>query len=385
MILLILDSVGAGAGPDAADYGDEGADTLGNIARHVSGLRVPNLQRLGLGNILSIEGVGKMAASQGAFGKMAHSTTGKDSACGHWELAGLELRSPLATFPDGLPDDVINHLERRTGRRILGNVATSAEAALQAFGDQHLAGGQWILTTSSNSVVHLSAHEEAVSQDELYEACQTARDLLDPHRIGRVIARPFVGPRDGRFEHTRHRRDFTLMPPRPTVLDHCHNGGVSVVGIGRIDDLFCGRGLEESMPTQGNTDGMIKTVETMTRLERGLVITNLADFDTRYGHPRDPDGYAHCLEEFDVQLAMLLSRSRDTDLMLLTADHGNDPTRDGSDHSREYVPLLAAGPSTAAGVDLGIRSSLADVGATIADVFGVEPPEAGESFLSEIS
>ncbi|MEM7581751.1 MAG: phosphopentomutase [Acidobacteriota bacterium] len=385
VILIILDSVGAGAAPDAADYGDEGSDTLANTARQVGGVRLPNLQRLGLGNLTEIQGVPPMAAPVGAFGRMVQSAAGKDSAGGHWELAGLQLDAPLASFPQGLPKVLANELTRITGRGVLPAVATAHEAELQALGPEHMATGSWIVTTSNSSVVHISAHEDVVPLDELYDACRAARTLFDAHRVGRVVASPFTGPRKDRFEHTRRRRDYALMPPRATVFDRCQSHGVPVVGIGRIEELFCGQGLDDSLPTQGNTDGMIKTVEILSRLDRGLVVTNLGDFDTRYGHARDPGGYARCLEEFDVQLAMLLSRARDNDLLLLTADHGNDPTRQGWDHSREYVPILAVGPAKAAGVDLGTRTSFADVGATICEVFGTLAPEAGEGFYGAIS
>ena len=384
VILVILDSAGAGPAPDATDYGDQGANTLTHTAREVGGLRLPNLERLGLGNIVSIEGVARMKAALGAYGVMQKASPGKDSATGHWELAGLETRKPFATFPDGFPPEITQAFERETGRGILGNRVDGDQAILDELGEEHLATGKWIVYTSSDSVFQVAAHQSVVSAEDLYDSCLIARDILDPYRVCRVIARPFRG-RAGKFEPTHHRRDFTMPPPRPTVLDHLRARGLPVVGIGKVSDIFSGRGVSETVHSQGNTDGMIKMVETMTRLDDGLVVTNLVDFDARYGHRRDPQGYARCLEEFDIQLAMLLSRRRDGDLVLLTADHGNDPTRPGSEHTRELVPVIAAGPPSAAGVRLGARRSLADVGATIADVFGVEPPEIGESFLEEIS
>ena len=384
VILLILDSVGAGPAPDAAAYGDDGANTLTNTSAKVGGLRLPNLERLGLGNIASIEGVSRIKASLGAYGRMRKLSPGKDSATGHWEIAGLETRKPFATFTDGFPPEITHAFERETGRGVLGNRAASGQAMLEELGEEHLATGRWIVYTSADSVFQVAAHENVMPAEELYESCRIARRILDPYRVCRVIARPFRG-RPGRFEPTYQRRDFSMPPERPTVLDNLRARGLPVIGVGKVSDIFSGRGVSETIHSQGNTDGMIKMVESMARLDRGLVVTNLVDFDTRYGHRRDPRGYARCLEEFDIQLAMLLSRSQDGDLLLLTADHGNDPTLPGSNHTREMVPILAAGPPSAAGVNLGTRRSLADVGATIADVFGVEPPEIGESFLKEIS
>ncbi len=385
VILLVLDSVGAGPAPDSAAYGDEGANTLTNTARHVGGMRLPNLERLGLGNVTSIEGVAKLKASQGAWGKMQKVSAGKDSATGHWEIAGLKVEEQFATFPDGFPPEITQAFERETGRGILGNRVTSGTEILEELGEEHLETGRWIVYTSADSVFQVAAHQEVMPAEELYDGCRAARRILDPYRVCRVIARPFKGRRPGKFTPTYQRRDFSMPPPRPTVFDHLRARGLPVTGVGKVSDIFSGRGVSETIHSQGNTDSIIKMIEAMTRFDQGLVVTNLVDFDTRYGHRRDPRGYARCLEEFDIQLAMLLSRSRDGDLVLLTADHGNDPTQPGSDHTRELVPIIAAGPPSAAGIDLGTRQTLADVGATIAEVFGVEPPETGESFLKEIS
>ncbi len=384
VILLILDSVGAGPAPDAGAYGDDGASTLTNTARKVGGMRLPNLERLGLGKIVPIDGVAPIKAALGAYGKMQKVSPGRDSATGHWEIAGLETREPFATFPDGFPPEITQAFERETGRGILGNRAASGQVMIDQLGEEHLATGRLIVYTSADSVFQVAAHDSVMPAEELYDNCKAARRILDPYRVCRVIARPFKG-RAGKFESTYQRRDFAMPPSRPTVFDHLRARGLPVIGVGKVSDIFSGRGVSETIHTQGNTDGIIKMIEAMTRLESGLVVTNLVDFDSRYGHRRDPRGYARCLEEFDIQLAMLLSRSQDGDLLLLTADHGNDPTRPGSDHTRELVPILAAGPSSTAGVNLGTRRCLADVGATIADVFGVEPPEIGESFLKKIS
>ncbi len=385
VILLILDSVGAGPAPDAAAYGDEGANTLTHTARQVGGLRLPNLERLGLGNVVQIDGVARHKATQGAWGKMQKVSPGKDSATGHWEIAGHAVDEPFATFPDGFPPEITQAFERETGRGVLGNRAASGTQIIEELGEEHLETGRWIVYTSADSVFQVAAHQDVMPAEELYEGCRAARRILDPYRVCRVIARPFRGRKQGKFMPTYQRRDFSMPPDRPTVFDHLRARGLPVIGVGKVSDIFSGRGISETIHSQGNTDGIIKMIEAMSRFDQGLVVTNLVDFDTRYGHRRDPQGYARCLEEFDIQLAMLLSRSRDGDLLLMTADHGNDPTRPGSDHTRELVPVIAAGPPSAAGVDLGTRRTLADVGATIAEVFAVEPPEIGESFLEEIS
>ncbi len=384
VILLILDSAGAGSAPDSAAYGDEGASTLANTASQVGGLRLPNLERLGLGNVVGIEGVGRLKASQGAWGTMQKVSPGKDSATGHWEIAGLGIEEPFATFPDGFPPEITQAFERETGRGILGNRRASGSEIINELGEEHLETGRWIVYTSADSVFQVAAHQDVMPVEELYDGCRAARRILDPYRVCRVIARPFKGRGPGKFTSTYQRRDYSMPPPRTTVFDNLRARGLPVTGVGKVSDLFSGRGVSETIHSQGNTDGIIKMIEAMARFEQGLVVTNLVDFDTRYGHRRDPQGYARCLEEFDIQLAMLLSRSQDGDLVLLTADHGNDPTWPGTDHTRELVPILAAGPPSAAGVDLGNRGSLADVAATIAEVFGVEPPEIGESFLQEI-
>ncbi len=384
VILVILDSAGAGPGPDSAACGDAEASTLANTAHAVGGLRLPNLERLGLGNIVPIEGIARIKASQGAYGRMRRVSPDKDSATGYWELAGLETDKPFATFAGGFPPEITQAFERETGRGILGNRQAAGQMILEEHGEEHLATGRWIIYTSANSVFQVAAHEDIVPPDELYDSCHLARRILDPYRVLRVVARPFRG-RPGQFVSTYQRRDFSMPPPRPTVFDHLRARGIPVVGVGKVSDFFSGRGVSETIYSRGNTDGVIKMIEAMTRLDRGLVVTNLVDFDTRYGHRRDPRGYARSLEEFDIQLAMLLSRSQDGDLLLLTADHGKDATLPGTDNTRELVPILAAGPPSAAGINLGTRRSLADVGATIAEVVGVAAPEIGECFSEEIS
>jgi phosphopentomutase len=385
-ILIVLDSVGAGAAPDAATYGDEGANTLANTARAVGGLAVPTLQALGLGNITAIAGVPPATRARGAFGKMTEMSAGKDTTTGHWEIAGLKVDRAFPLFPDGFPSAILDPFRARTGRGVLGNKPASGTAILDELGAKHMATGDLIVYTSGDSVFQVAAHEEVVPLDELYRACQIARAILDEHAVGRVIARPFVGPGPGAFTRTYHRRDFSLPPPAPTVLDRLLERDVPVVGVGKIHDIYAGRGISEEIHSEGNTDGMAKTAAALDRVDRGLIMTNLVDFDSLYGHRRNPAGYAGCLQEFDGQLAELWARLRpERDLALITADHGTDPTMPGTDHTREYVPLLCFGPRKAAGVDLGVRTTFADLGATLAELFGVAAPDRGQSFLSAIA
>jgi len=385
VILLVMDSVGAGAAPDADRYGDAGSSTLGHVAEAAGGADLPTLAGLGLGNILPLRGMKPARAPRGAFGKCAELSAGKDTATGHWELAGLRIDQPFRTFPDGFPEEILAPFRQRTGRGVLGNVPASGTEIIETLGAQHVATGDLIVYTSADSVFQIAAHEDVVPIAELYEICRIARDILDPYGVGRVIARPFVGPRPGEYKRTYNRRDFAMPPPEPTVLDRLHEGGWPVIGIGKIPDIYCGRGISEDIHTEGNLDGMKHTREVLGRVDRGLVFVNLVDFDTLYGHRRDPAGYYACLREFDAELAAM-ERMIDPgrDLVLITADHGNDPTFPGTDHTREYVPLLAFGPAAAAGVDLGTRDSFADVGATIADIFQVAPPSNGHSFLPEL-
>jgi phosphopentomutase len=385
VLLIVMDSVGAGATPDADRYGDAGADTLGHTAEAVGGADLPTLAALGLGNLAAMRGVKPATAARGAHGRLAELSAGKDTATGHWELAGLRIDDPFPTYPDGFPEEILAPFRDRTGRGVIGNIPASGTEIIQQLGGQHVATGDLIVYTSADSVFQIAAHEDVVPIAELYEICRIARSILDPYNVGRVIARPFVGPRPGEFQRTYNRRDFAMPPPSPTVLDRMHEAGWPVVGIGKIGDIYCGRGLSEDIHTAGNLDGMKHTREVLGRIDRGLVFLNLVDFDTLYGHRRDPAGYYGCLREFDGELAGLDSMiDPGRDLVLITADHGNDPTFPGTDHTREYVPLLAYGPKSAAGVDLGDRGSFADVGATVAEIFGVEAPANGESFLAAI-
>jgi len=381
-IVLVLDSVGAGALPDAAAYGDAGSDTLGNIARQV-GLRVPALRRLGLGKVAAIGGEAPPAVPDAAFGRMAEASPGKDSVTGHWELAGLVLDRAFPAFPEGFPPEVMAEFERRIGRGTLGNKAASGTVIIEELGPEHLRTGRPIVYTSVDSVFQIAAHEDVVPPPALYEMCAAAYAIVvDGLGLGRVIARPFVGAPGG-FRRTANRRDFAMPPPEPTVLDRVSAAGWPVVAIGKIEDLFAGRGITRAVHTRSDDDGMDRLTAAIDEAGRGLVFANLVDFDSAYGHRNDVAGYAGNLERFDARLAALLPRLGPRDLLLITADHGNDPTTPSTDHSRELVPLLVTGAAVARGADLGLRATFADVGQTLAELFGVGPLPHGTSFLRE--
>jgi phosphopentomutase len=382
VILIVLDSVGAGELPDASAYGDEGSDTIGNVARAVP-LNVPTLRRLGLTRVTSVGG-DTAAAPEGAFGRMAEASPGKDSVTGHWELAGLVLDRPFPVFPDGFPAEIMNAFEARIGRGTLGNKAASGTAIIDELGPEHLRSGKPIVYTSADSVFQIAAHETVIPVPQLYEFCEIAFELVGLGRgVGRVIARPFVG-QPGAFQRTANRRDFALTPFEPTLLDALTAAAVPVVAIGKIEDLFAGRGISRAVHTSSDADGMDQVESALETTSRGLIFANLVDFDTVYGHRNDAPGYAANLERFDRRLAAFLARIGARDLLILTADHGNDPTTPSTDHSREHVPLFLYGPSVRAGVDVGVRSTFADLGQTIADLFGVGPLKHGTSFLDVV-
>lgn len=378
---IVLDSVGIGALPDANRYRDEGANTLGHIAERV-GLHLPHLAEMGLGNIAPMKGIGPVPKPTAHYGKMAEVSVGKDTTTGHWELMGLRVEIPFKTYPNGFPQGLIEAFEQATGRRVIGNKPASGTAIIEELGNEQMETGAWIVYTSADSVFQIAAHEEVIPLDELYRACEIARELtLKPeYAVGRVIARPYIG-KPGAFERTANRRDFSVKPPKPTVMNRLLEAGYEVLAIGKISDIFAGEGITESIHTVSNQHGVEATLEAMKRDFQGLSFTNLVDFDSKYGHRRDPEGYKKALEEFDARIPELRSRLKPDDLLIITADHGNDPTYHGTDHTREYVPLLVYHPSIHAGKDLGIRSTFADVAATIADNFEVQNPEHGESFL----
>jgi phosphopentomutase len=384
VILIVLDSVGCGDAPDAGNYGDEGSNTLTNTARAVGGLRLPHLGQLGLGNITPIEGVPAVAAPIGAYGRLTEISPGKDTTTGHWELAGLVLSRPFPTYPDGFPADLIARFEHRTGRETLGNYPASGTVIIQELGEEHLLTGKPIVYTSADSVFQIAAHEEVIPVDELYRMCQIARELLTgEHAVARIIARPFAGEA-GNFTRTERRKDYSLVPFRDTLLDVLKANGQEVIGVGKIEDIFAHRGLTQTDHTLNNMAGVEAVLKFMASDSDGLIFANLVDFDMLYGHRNNPRGYADALEEFDARLPEIQAALRSGDVLMLTADHGNDPTTPSTDHSREQVPILVTGSQVHRNLKLGTRGSFADVAATIAELLGVAWDGAGESFARTI-
>lgn len=371
VILIVLDGVGIGALPDAGNYGDSAANTLLHIAEAEGGVHLPNLQRLGLGNILDLPGIPPAEPARAHFGRMQTCGAGKDSTTGHWEICGVTPLQPFATYPHGFPDEIITAFEEQTGLIPLGNIAASGTDVLRHFGEEHLRTGRPIIYTSVDSVFQIAAHEEIIAPERLYEICRIARGILDPYRVARVIARPFIGTTAHTFKRTRRRHDFSMLPTMPTLLDDLVEKELTVYAIGKINDLFAGQGISFSVSTENNQEGMEQTVAALKVVERGLIFTNLIDFDMEYGHRLDVNGFARALERFDASLASLLMALAPTDLLLITADHGCDPTTAGSDHSREYVPLLVWHPEMVEGRDLGTRATFADLAATIASTFSL--------------
>jgi phosphopentomutase len=384
VVLIVLDSVGCGDAPDAADYGDTGANTLGNIARAVGGLQLPNLGQFGLGNLTEIVGVPPVAQTVGIYGRLTEVSAGKDTTTGHWELSGVILPKPFPTYPQGFPQDLLTLYERRIGRKTIGNYPASGTEIIKDLGAEHMRTGQPIVYTSADSVFQIAAHEEVISIAELYELCQTAREVLTgDHAVGRVIARPFVGT-PGNFQRTERRKDFSLEPLTTTILDAVKSAGLAVMGVGKIEDIFAHRGLTASKHTGNNMAGIDATLEFLATAAPGLIFTNLVDFDSLYGHRNDPRGYAQALEAFDQRLPELTASLRPGDVLMITADHGNDPTTPGTDHSRERVPILINGPHVQPGHSLGTRSSFADVAATTAAVLGIPWSGPGLSFADQL-
>jgi phosphopentomutase len=382
MVILVADGVGCGAAEDAASYGDAGADTLGNLASRVGGLALPNLGALGLGHVTRISGVPPVPAPRGAVGVMREASAGKDTITGHWEMAGVVTADAFPTYPEGFPPEIIRPLEKIAGRSIIGNKPASGTTIIEELGPEHMATGALIVYTSADSVLQIATHNDIVPVAELHRICAEARTLVDPFRIGRVIARPFVGKAGG-FRRTYDRRDWPIVCPEDTLLDRLTAAGVPVTGIGKIGDIFGGRGLDESVHSAGNADGMRLTLELLRSMDRGLLFVNLVDFDMLYGHRNDCEGFREALQEFDAWIPQFCNALGDDDVAFLTADHGNDPTTPGTDHTREHVPLLAFGarvqPAT-----LGVRQSFCDLGQTIADALTIDPLPRGTSFLAQL-
>jgi phosphopentomutase len=383
VFLIILDSLGVGSLPDAAAYGDEGANTLGHIAERRGGLNLPHLEKLGLGNIIPILGVAPAPAPLASWGRMAEMARGKDTLAGHWELMGVVLEQPLALFPRGFPPDLLAEFKRRTGvAGILGNKTASGTEIIAELGAEHERSGFPIVYTSADSVFQIAAHEDIIPLPELYEMCLRARKLCDDWRIGRVIARPFNG-RPGNFSRTSNRRDFSMPPPGETALDVLLRNGLAVTAIGKIENIFAGQGISRSRHSHDNSEGLSLVRQELAAAERGLIFANLVDFDMLYGHRNDADGYGAALEIFDRELGFLWPGLGPGDMLIVTADHGCDPAYPGTDHTREYVPLLVYGPTLPARA-LGVRSTFADVGASILDAFGLRPEGPGQSFMPGI-
>src|SRR5579864_4975889 len=383
IIWIVLDSVGIGEMPDAAAYGDAGSDTLGNIARRRP-MQLPNMCRLGLGNIKPLAGLPPDPAPQAAFGRCTLASPGKDTTTGHWEMVGIHLAKPFPLFPHGFPTEIMSEFQKRTGRSAIGNRAASGTEIIKELGAEHMRTGSPIVYTSADSVFQVAAHEQIVPLPELYKICETAREILrGPYEVGRVIARPFTGS-PGAFERTANRKDYAVPPPKNMLLDLLDGRNVEIYSIGKIFDVFLGRGIRDHVKTKNNDDGMAKTMEAMSLVSAGMIFVNLVDFDQQYGHRNDVEGYATALEQFDAWLPGLLNKLNTADLVIITADHGCDPTTPSTDHSREYVPLLVSGPKARAGVDLGLRKTLADIGQTVAENFGTVISR-GESFLRSLS
>ncbi len=384
VILIVLDSVGIGALPDADLFGDAGSDTLRNTAQAVGGLHLPNLQKLGLGNIHPVPGVPAADEPLAAYGRMAEQSAAKDTTTGHWEIAGLISTVAFPTYPQGFPADLIAEYERRIGRKTLGNYPASGTVIIEELGAEHVRTGWPIVYTSADSVFQVAAHEDVIPVEELYAICQIARDMLTgEHNVGRVIARPFVGT-PGAFDRTDRRRDFSAPPSGPTLLDHVLAAGQTMWAVGKIEDIFAGQGIGHAVHTHDNMDGVDKTLEAMQEAGPGLIFTNLVDFDMRFGHRNNPQGYAAALQAADKRVPELMEALRRDDVLIFTADHGCDPTTASTDHSREYVPLLVYGSAIQGGLDLGTRPTFADLGATIAEWLGVTAPDAGESFAHQV-
>jgi len=384
IVLLILDSVGIGALPDAKKFNSEGANTLGNIVKKHRDIDLNQLIKLGLGNIEGVDYLPSEKEPKAAFGRSMEYSNGKDTTTGHWEIAGIHLDKPFKTYPNGFPKEIMDKFEELTGKKGIGNKPASGTEIIEELGREHLETKNPIIYTSADSVLQIAAHEEITPLEELYEMCETAREIMTgENAVARIIARPFVGEL-GSFERTANRKDYSLSPQENTVLDFTIAAGYEVIGIGKIDDIFNGQGISRKIASKSNQQGIEKTIEAIKENSKGIIFTNLVDFDSKFGHRRDPKGYKEALEEVNHHLPMLLNSLKETDLLIITADHGNDPTYPGTDHTREYVPLLIVGNSVKKGADIGTRRSFADIAATISELLQVERPRNGSSFAELI-
>ncbi|MBD8031934.1 phosphopentomutase [Solibacillus merdavium] len=383
--VIVMDSVGIGEAPDAHNFGDAGSNTLGHIAEKMNGLNMPNMEKMGLANIRELKGINKVETPTAYFGMMQEASVGKDTMTGHWEIMGLNIDTPFKVYPKGFPQELITQLETAIGRKVLCNMPYSGTAVIDDYGKEHMETGAIIVYTSADPVLQIAAHEDVIPLDELYRICEIARELtLNPEfLVGRVIARPFVGV-PGNFKRTANRHDYALTPFGRTTMAEMKDSNLEVIAIGKISDIFNGDGVTESIRTKDNSDGMDKMAEVVRRDFHGISFLNLVDFDANFGHRRDPLGYGEALEEFDRRLPEVLDALSDDDLLIITADHGNDPTFPGTDHTREFVPLIVYSPRFNGGTQLPLRETFADIAATIADNFKVAAPQFGKSFLEEL-
>jgi phosphopentomutase len=386
IFLVVMDSVGIGEAPDAEKFGDKGSDTLGHIAEKMNGLKMPNMGKLGLSHIREIKGINKVEKPLAYYTKMQEASNGKDTMTGHWEIMGLNIQTPFRVFPDGFPPELISELETRTGRKIIGNKPASGTEILDELGEEHMKTGSLIVYTSADSVLQIAAHEDIIPIEEQYDICKLARELTldEKYMVGRVIARPFLGE-PGNFKRTSNRHDYALKPFDRTVMSELKDSGYDVISIGKISDIFDGEGVTKSLRTISNMDGMDKLVDSLNMEFTGLSFLNLVDFDALFGHRRDPIGYGKALEEYDERLPEVFEKMQEDDLLIITADHGNDPVHPGTDHTREYVPLLVYSKRMTEGKELPICETFADIGATVAENFNVKMPSYGKSFLKELN
>jgi phosphopentomutase len=381
---MIIDSVGIGALPDSEKFGDVNVNTLGNIVKNYKDIKLPNMLKLGFGNIDGIDSLEGVESPIGAFGRASEVSKGKDTTTGHWEMTGVLVETPFKTYENGFPKEIIDEFERKTNRKVIGNKPASGTAILDELGEQQMKTGEVIVYTSADSVFQIAAHEEIIPLDELYKMCEIAREIMmGDNAVARIIARPFVG-QPGAFERTSNRRDYSLSPFEDTVLDNIKNSNLDVIGVGKIEDIFNKQGITEAIHTKDNMDGVDQTINYMKKENNGLIFTNLVDFDSKYGHRRDVKGYKEALEEFDARIPEILENMEDDDILIINSDHGNDPTYKGTDHTREYIPMLICGKNVKSGLNLGTRSSFADIGATVADLLNVKMPKHGNSFKNDI-
>ncbi|CEP81712.1 phosphopentomutase [Paraclostridium sordellii] len=384
VIWMVIDSVGIGALPDSEKFGDVNVNTLGNIVKAYKDIQLPNMIKLGLSNIDGIDSLDSIDNPIGSFGRASEVSKGKDTTTGHWEMTGVLVETPFKTYENGFPKEIIDEFERKTNRKVIGNKPASGTAILDELGEQQMKTGEVIVYTSADSVFQIAAHEEIIPLEELYKMCEIAREIMmGENAVARIIARPFVG-KPGAFERTSNRRDYSLSPFEDTVLDTIKKSNLDVIGVGKIEDIFNKQGITEAIHTKDNMDGVDQTINYMKKENKGLIFTNLVDFDSKYGHRRDVGGYKKALEEFDARIPEIIANMKDDDILIINADHGNDPTYKGTDHTREYIPVLVYGKNINKGYNLGTRKSFADIGATVADILNVDLPKNGESFKSEI-